>query len=93
VRPPEAPELTHQPVYCSPIIPVRTLIASSSPLKAQARCEHRDATNLTIPTPLHHGSFVQRETILFASAPGTHMTTTFAPAGPVLWRILSGGFT
>lgn len=39
------------------------------------------------------GSFVQRETILPASAPGTHITTTFAPAGPVLWRILSGGFT
>ena len=40
-----------------------------------------------------YGSFVQREAILFASAPGTHMTRTFAPAGPVLWRILSGGFT
>src|SRR4051794_11686959 len=33
---------------------------------------------------LRQGSFDRRDTIRFASAPGTQMTTTFAPAGPVL---------
>ena len=40
-----------------------------------------------------HGSRVQRDAIFFPSSPGTHTTTTFAPAAPVLWRTLSGGFT
>ena len=40
-----------------------------------------------------YGSRVQRATIRLASAPGTQIATTFAPAAPVLWRTLSGGFT
>ncbi len=40
-----------------------------------------------------YGSFVQRAAIFLPSSPGTQMTTTFAPAGPVLWRTLSGGLT
>lgn len=39
------------------------------------------------------GSFVHRAAIFFASSPGTHITMTFAPAAPVLCRILSGGRT
>jgi hypothetical protein len=41
----------------------------------------------------YYGSRVQREAIRFASSPGTQMTTTFAPPGPVLCRTLSGGLT
>src|SRR5689334_16483505 len=40
-----------------------------------------------------YGSFFHRAAIFLPSSPGTQMTTTFAPAGPVLCRTLSGGLT
>src|SRR5580765_3503564 len=40
-----------------------------------------------------YGSSFQRDAIFLPSSPGTHTTTTLAPAGPVLWRTESGGFT
>jgi len=40
-----------------------------------------------------YGSRVQRDATRRPSSPGTHTTTALAPAGPVLWRTLSGGLT
>ena len=42
---------------------------------------------------IDQGSLVQRAAIFFPSSPGTQITTAFAPAGPVLWRTVSGGLT
>ena len=60
------------------------------------RIPHRSSTNPDDEGPDEspdQGSFFQRAAIFLASSPGTQMTTTFAPAGPVLWRIVSGGRT
>src|SRR5947208_2677048 len=61
----------------------------------QRRHDEPDQRTRDVPGEWMHayGSRVHRATIRLASAPGTQIATTFAPAAPVLWRTLSGGFT